>query len=165
MNLGMSIAVNGLVLSVSLTAVIVGTLAVEPRLLLRSYPADIRRAAGAQTAPERRTTRIFGLIFLLLLIGVPAVSTGLLERSRGGDMDFLTAFLNGIGILSCFNAVDLFLIDWLLFCTVTPRFLVIEGTEGMAGYKNYRFHFRGYIVGTMLAAIASLLIASVFVLL
>lgn len=162
MNLGMSIAVYGLVLSVALSAVIVGTLAANPRLLLRSYPADIRRAAGAQTASEWKKTRIIGLFFLLLLIGIPAVSTGLLEQSRGGDLDFSTAFLNGFGILSFFNAVDWLLIDWLLFCTVTPRFLVIEGTEGMAGYKNYRFHFRGFVVGTVLAAIASLVIASVF---
>jgi len=163
--LGLSIAVYGLVLSVALSAVIVGTLAANPRLLLRSYPAAIKQAAGPQTASERKKTRIIGLFFLILLIGVPAVSTWLLERSTGGDIGFAAAFLNVFGILTFFNAVDWLVIDWLLFCTVTPRFLVIAGTEGMREYKNYRFHFRGFVVGTALAAVASLVIAAVFALL
>gem|GEM_PF-308757 len=164
MTLGMSIALYGLALSIVLSAVIVGTLYVNPRLLLQSYPAGIQRAAGPKTAPERRRTRIIGAFFLLLLIGIPALSTWLLERSLGGDIAFPTAFLNAFGILTVFDAVDWLIIDWLLFCTVTPKFLVIEGTEGMAEYKDYFFHFRGFAAGTALAAAASLALAAAFAL-
>jgi len=162
LTLGMSILLYGLALSIVLSAMIVGTLYANPRLLLQSYPEGIQRAAGAKTASEQRTTRIIGACFLLVLIGVPAVSTWLLERSLGGDIAFPTAFLNAFGIMTVFNAVDWLVIDWLLFCTVTPKFLVIEGTEGMAEYRNYRFHFRGFVVGTVLAAAASLALAAVF---
>ena len=165
MTLGLSIVLYGLALSIVLSALITGTLYVNPRLLLRSYPAAIKEKAGAQTASERRKTRIIGLFFMLFLIGFPAVSTWLLERSRGGDITFSDAFLNAFGILSVFNAVDWLVIDWLLFCTLTPKFLVIAGTEGMAEYKDYRFHFRGFAVGTILAAAASLAIAAAFALL
>jgi len=163
MTLGLSIAIYGLILSAALSAIIAGTLYANPRLLLRSYPAGIKRAAGAQTDAEKKKTRIIGFIFLLILIGIPAVSTWLLERSQGGDIDFLTAFLNAFGILTVFNAVDLLLIDWLLFCTVTPRFLVIKGTEGMAEYKDYLFHLKGFVSGTVMAAAGSTALAAAFV--
>lgn len=162
LTLGWSIVLYGLALSAVLSAIIVGTLYVNPRLLLQSYPADIQRAAEAKTAPERRQTRFIGAFFLLFLVGIPAVSTWLLERSHSGDIAFSTAFLNAFGIMSVFNAVDLLVIDWLLFCAVTPKFLVIEGTEGMAGYKDCLFHFRGFAVGTVLAAAASLILAAAF---
>jgi hypothetical protein len=163
-SLGWSIVVYGLVLSIALSAPIVGTLYANPRLLLRSYPPGIKRAAGPQTGAEKKKTRIVGFFFLLLLIGVPAVSTWLLERSRGGEIDYAEAFLNIFGILAVFNAVDLLLIDWLLFCAVTPRFLVIRGTEGMAEYKDYLFHLKGFAVGIMLAATAGAALAAVFAL-
>lgn len=159
---GQSILLYGPVLSVALSAVIVGTLYCHPRLLLRSYPPAIKRRAGAQTAAERKKTAIVGLFFLPLLIGVPAVSTRLLERAQGGDIAFSDAFLNVFGIMTFFNAVDLLVIDGLLFCALTPKFLVIEGTEGMAEYKDFCFHFRGFVVGTLLTAAASLVMAGLF---
>ena len=164
MTLGWSIVLYGLILSAALSAVIVSTLYANPRLLLRSYPAAIKEKAGPQTVSERKMTRIIGLFFMLLLIGIPALSTWLLERSRGGDIAFPDAFLNAFGILSIFNLADWLVIDWLLFCTITPKFLVIPGTEGMAEYKHYRFHFRGFVTGTALAAAASLAIAAAFAL-
>ncbi len=36
---------------------------------------------------------------------------------------------------------------------------IIPGTEGMAGYKNYAMHFREFLVGTMVSAGMSVLIA------
>ena len=40
----------------------------------------------------------------------------------------------------------------LIFCTFTPAFAVLPGTEGMAGYKNYAMHFRGFLIGTLFSA-------------
>ncbi|SCC37367.1 Uncharacterized protein BC05F1_03095 [Bacillus wiedmannii] len=60
-----------------------------------------------------------------------------------------------------FNLVDLFIIDWLIFCWITPEFVVIPSTEGMKGYKNYKFHLRGAIIGTKFFAIVSLFLAGI----
>lgn len=60
-----------------------------------------------------------------------------------------------------FNLVDLFIIDWLIFCWITPRFVVIPSTEGMKGYKDYIFHLRGAIVGTPFLTIISLFVAGI----
>ena len=51
-----------------------------------------------------------------------------------------------------------------MFCTITPKFVVIPGTEGMSGYKDYGFHFRGFIIGTLLSAISAVVIAGLVLL-
>jgi hypothetical protein len=44
-------------------------------------------------------------------------------------------------------------LDWVIFCLITPRFVVIPGSEGAQGYKDYWFHFRGFLFGTLFSAI------------
>jgi len=41
----------------------------------------------------------------------------------------------------------LLILDWLIFVTIQPSFIVIPGTEGMAGYKDYWFHFQVSFLG------------------
>jgi hypothetical protein len=53
------------------------------------------------------------------------------------------------------------ILDWLIFCTLTPKFAILPGTEGLAGYKNYAMHFKGFLIGTALSVIVSLLIAGI----
>jgi hypothetical protein len=47
-----------------------------------------------------------------------------------------------------------------MFCTITPRFVVIPGTEGMAGYKDYVFHLRFFLIGSVISAAGGLVIAA-----
>ena len=49
--------------------------------------------------------------------------------------------------------------------TITPRFVVIPGTEGMEAYKDYAYHFRASMVGTILSVAAGLVIAGIVTLL
>ena len=63
-------------------------------------------------------------------------------------------------MLSVFNVVDLLVLDWPLVAIV-PGFMVLPGTEGSAGYKDYWFHFRGFLIGTVLILVASGLMAGV----
>ncbi|MCJ7739553.1 MAG: nitroreductase, partial [Anaerolineae bacterium] len=79
----------------------------------------------------------------------------------GGDISFLLLFLNAFGVAFTFNLVDLLLLDWLMFCTITPRFVVIPGTEGMEAYKDYSYHFKASMIGTILSVVAGLVIAGI----
>lgn len=74
---------------------------------------------------------------------------------------FIDTFLHSFGILMIFNLVDLLIIDWLIFCWITPRFVVIPSTEGMKGYKDYKIHLRGAMIGTPFLIIVSLFIAAI----
>lgn len=55
------------------------------------------------------------------------------------------------------QAVDLVVLDWLVFLTLQPRFVVLPGTEGMEGYRDLQFHVRGFAR----ASVASLVIAAI----
>jgi len=63
---------------------------------------------------------------------------------------------------SVFNAADLLLLDWPLV-VLSPCFIILPGPEGLAGYKDYGFHFRGFLVGAALILIASGLMAAAVV--
>jgi hypothetical protein len=76
----------------------------------------------------------------------------------GGHISFLTAFIHLFVMFSVFNLADLLLLDWPLVA-IGPRFVVLPGTEGAAGYRDYKFHFRGFLTGAVLILIASIVIA------
>ncbi len=49
-----------------------------------------------------------------------------------------------------------------MFCTWTPGFPVIPGTEGMAGYKDWRMHVKGHMTtGLLLLGVVAALLALV----
>jgi hypothetical protein len=79
--------------------------------------------------------------------------------AKAAQHGFLGIFLSAFGVPFLFNVVDWLILDWLIFCTFTPRFSVLPGTEGMAGYKNYAMHFRGFLIGTIYSAGIGVVIA------
>ncbi len=130
-------------------------LKINPRLFLQDYPDDIQGAVPQKSGEERRQSVLLGMPFLLILFAGPLISTLTLKHQSGGELTFFAAALHAFGMVFIFN-----LVDWLIFCTITPSFLVIPGTEGMAGYKDYAFHFRAFLVGTVLSVVAGLLIGA-----
>jgi hypothetical protein len=68
-------------------------------------------------------------------------------------------------VLSVFNVVDLAVLDWLVFARLRPRFLVLPGTEGLPGYGDYGFYFKGFLTGIWTSLVGSLLVAGVAMLL
>lgn len=154
------IIIDGTILSVLASLYLIAVLRFNPRLFLQDYPADIQDQVPPKTEAEKRQSLIVGAPFLLLLATVPFVST-LTLRQSGEAVSFLQLFLNAFGVLLVFNLVDLVLLDWLVFCAITPRFVVIPGTEGMAGYKDYVYHLRASLVGVVLCIVAGLVIAGI----
>jgi len=61
-----------------------------------------------------------------------------------------------------FNVFDLLVLDWLLFCTIQPRFMALPGTEGMAAYGDYGFHAVGFLKGTVFSLVAGSLTAGLW---
>ena len=59
-----------------------------------------------------------------------------------------------------FNVLDCFVLDWALVYW-QPRFMVLPGTEGMAGYTDYWFHFRGFLIGIPIVLTGSALFAAI----
>jgi hypothetical protein len=127
------------------TVCLLGLALYNPRLLLRSYPRAIQQVVAPKTTKERWMSLLVGLPFLLALIGFPIYAT--FRAFAGTEARFVALWSYAFGILCAFNLWDWLVIDWIVFCTFTPRWVVIAGTEGHPAYKDYFFHFKGFLLG------------------
>jgi hypothetical protein len=155
------VLLDGAVVSVLAAALIFGSIRANPRLWLNDFPPDIRGAVPPKTVAEKRLSLVWGLPFLAVLFGGPVVSCLLLEQQLGGTSSFTALFLDAFGVALFFNAFDLLIVDWLVLCGFTPRMAVIPGTEGMAGYKDYGYHFRGFLIGIAASGVIATMAATI----
>jgi hypothetical protein len=150
---------DGLILSLVASGWLVFSLWVNPRIFLQDYPLGIQVQVPPKTKAEQRLSIIFGVPFLLVLLLGPFFSTLALKQET--SVAFWALWLNAAGVLIIFNLVDWLVLDWLLFCTLMPRFLVIPGSAGMVEYKDYTFHFRGFLHGLVYSILGGLVIAGI----
>ena len=150
----------GGVLSAVLSVLLLGVLWMNPEILLNDYPPDIQEKHGPMSARSKRQRVPVAILIGAVGLGIVAMSFSEVRANGGGKIPFLTAFVHLFVMLSVFNVVDLLVLDWPLVAIV-PGFMVLPGTEGSAGYKDYWFHFRGFLIGTVLILVASGLMAGV----
>lgn len=124
-----------------------------PRLWLHSLPSDIQAMAAPKTPREKQLTAFMGIFVMLAFFGVPIALTWRLRIERGDDLSFIEALLHLYGVWMVVNLWDLFLIDWLYTTLVNPDKPPIPGTEGAAGYKDYRFHLNAGLKASALSLI------------
>jgi len=141
------VLVDGTILSILLTIVIFGSIYVNPAIWVGDYPPDIQAAVGDSIDAPPIQMIIAGLLFFGATVGMVLYSNGKLRQKNGGKLSFLAAFANSALLLFCFAVWDLLILDWLIFVTLQPDFIVIPGTEGLAGYKDYWFHFEVSFLG------------------
>lgn len=130
------------------------------------YPKEITDQVEPQTSRERKIGGLMFLPFMLFFIGIPLISTLILEASYSTPLPLLDGFLNAFLVLMFGNAADLFILDLLVVGTITPSWVIIPGTEHEkeTGYKNFRkLHAKGHVYGTIGMAVLSLVIAAVVV--
>jgi hypothetical protein len=155
-------AVYGLVLSVLFTSVLLGAVFANVEIMLNDYPPDVKLAYGTEKNPRTRgQRRIFSLLFLAVLFGVIAYSVVDAVRSSSAPLTFLPIFTLIFTEVFTFNLWDLLIIDWLVFNTLQPKFIFLPGTEGMAGYKDYLFHFKGFLTGIVFSLVSALVLTGI----
>lgn len=153
------ILTDGAILSLFASLFTILILWVNPRIFLHDYPIGIQEKVPKKTKAESRLTNLLVIPFTLFFLLGPFIST--LALKEQGDVHFLALWLNATGVVFVFNVVDWLILDWLMFCSLTPRFMVIPGSEGMAEYKDYWFHFRGFLHGTVYSILGGLVIAGI----
>lgn len=146
----------GVVLSGVLCPLLLGVLWINPEIMLKDYPPDIRKKYGPMSARSKRQRVPVAILLGSVGLGTVAISFREVRTNAGGDIPFLTAFIHLFVMLSVFNLADLLILDWPLVAIV-PKFFVLPGTEGMPGYKSYGFHLHGFLIGTVLILVASVL--------
>ncbi|HEX2994023.1 MAG TPA: hypothetical protein VHP14_04345 [Anaerolineales bacterium] len=139
----------------SLAILIMGR--VNAEMILNDYPPDIREKFGVMSEQTRRQANLATLPLFATLGLVLALGLGQL-RSMIGELTFVNTFIVTTLIFQTWNLLDLVLLDWFLLITLKPRFMILPGTEGMAGYNDYGFHFRKFLNGIVFTLILSLIV-------
>jgi len=129
----------------------------NPRLMLQDYPQEIIEIVPPKTEKERQDVKLYGLPFLILLFIYPS-AVGLAKKFSAG-YSFLEIWFLIFSLMFSFNLFDLLIIDWLIFCTITPKYIVIPGSEGHPAYKNFRFHFIAFLKGTVFSFLGAIIFA------
>jgi len=128
----------------------------NPRLMLQDYPAEIKAVVPPKTEKEKQQSILLGLPFIVILLLYPFIAVYRIESTT-----FLQLFTYAFAIVWAFNLWDWIVLDWLIFCTITPHQLIIPGTKGHPAYKDYAFHFRGFLIGSVFSFIMGLIVAVV----
>jgi hypothetical protein len=151
--------IYGIIFSLLFSALLLVMVKINPEGMLNGFPPDIKARYGPVSEKTQRQRKPFILFFFLILFGVPLLSIRRYDLMTGGIPTFIEMFVNIFTIFMVFNIVDLLILDWLIICTITPKFIVLPGTEGMAGYKDYGFHFRGFLKGIIICLVSALIFA------
>ena len=150
----------GLVLSAVLFGLLLVVLRANPEIMLNDYPPDIRARWGPMSERTKRQRVLVAVAFLTVILGIVAWSFESFPVVVARDVTFAAAFVHFAIMFGTFN-----LLDWLVLdCGLVlwqPRFAVLPGTEGMAGYEDYWFHFRGFLIGIPIVLAGSALCAAV----
>lgn len=151
---------DGAILALLASVWVMGSLRYNPRLFLRHYPKEIREAAAPLNNAERKISKLVGLPFLALLIGVPIWST-LTFASAHPAASFADQLAHGFGVSMVFNVVDLLVLDLLWLGAWRPKWAMIPNTEHITFRFNTADHVRGFVVGTVVTLFVGLIAATV----
>ena len=150
----------GLLLSALLVALLLAVLRTNAEIMLNAYPADIKARWGPMTERTKRQRTVVVGIFAIVGLAVVAWSLSAVPALVGRDVTFGVAFAHFAIMFGTFNLLDWLVLD-LGLVHWQPRFAVLPGTEGMAGYGNHWFHFRGFLIGIPIVLAGSALCAAV----
>ncbi len=142
MSIGKRFLRDATVYNGALGAVVFGSLYHNAETWLNDYPPDIRKKFGPQSAQASRLARLWAVPFFAIALGWVILSGARLKKANNGRLAFRDAFKYSYLLFLSFWTFDLVILDWLLFTTIQPNFIILPGTEGMAGYKDYTFHLK-----------------------
>lgn len=133
------------IIIVVLSVFILGTILWKPRIWLHDFPADIQALTPPKTAEEKRLTTLIGVPLVLLFFVLPALLSL--------DFTFVNVWVYSYALFFGFNLWDLVALDWVGFTLTDPQNPPFPGTEGAAGWRDYAFHFYGFLKGCVMGLV------------
>jgi fatty acid desaturase len=158
------IVVYGTILSVSSSLIFLLAVLFNPRFARNDLPKDIQDRVPPLTKREKLQSMLFLIPVIALVLGIPLAFGLALKSDQGSDLSYLALAGHLLAVLLITNVFELVVLDWLIYCTLTPKRLVIPNTEGMAGYKDYLHQLRSHARGAVVMVFLSLALAGVVLL-
>ena len=134
---------------------------IHARIWLSDYPKSIQDAVPPLSQREKMAKRLLGIPFMFVMVGYPIFSSFILRAAMGGAYNLWIGFAHMLVIFNTFNLFDLLVLDWLIFCFITPKYIVIDGTKGLAAYKDYGFHAKGALKGFGMSIVFAALVTGI----
>jgi len=153
MELLLHLTLYNLVASIFLYA----SLAYNPRMWLHRMPPEVVAKVEGKTPEEKRIFIYFALPFLLWLFGYPLIYV------LGQESAVLANFLVFCAFFAGFALWDTLILDLLIFCKLTPRFIIIPGTE-RKDYSNMKYHLVSGAKGLLMSLVFSAILAAIIAL-
>jgi hypothetical protein len=153
--------IYGVILSGVLFTLILGLVRINPEIMLNDYPPDIQAKYGPMSERSKRQRVPVAIFVIIVLLGIVTLSFQGMATDPQGDLPFFTTFIHLFVMFSVFNLLDWLVLDWLIVVTIRPDFIILPGTEGLAGYEDYGFHFRGFLIGMVITLVTSIFVAAV----
>ncbi len=153
----MILVIECVILCIVFTLIILPVQYKDPMVMIMSYPPNVIKRveqlpqyAGCIKEREKKhiAKKIFGLFFFAIILAIIAYVSGCRE--------FVDTFIHVFMLFFAVNIYDMLVLDWGIFCH--SKKLRIPGTEDMdEDYKDYLFHARGAIKGTVMGMIVAIL--------
>lgn len=123
------------------------------------YSDAIKRKVPPQTKEEKTIASIISLPWFIFILAFPVWSTITLRAKLGGEIPFLTAFLNLLVLFVSATIGDLVILDWLIVSRITPKFVIIPGST-REDYRDFSHHYIGHAKALAIVIPILLLVAA-----
>ena len=124
------------------------------------YPQAVKDKVPPQTKREKTLAAVIGLPWLILIISYPIITAYMLKAKLGDAFSFWVGFSHFAVMILLANLGDLVILDWLIISKITPKFVVIPGSDP-GDYKDFTHHFKGHAKATVIMVVLSLVLASI----
>lgn len=151
--------IEGLGISVIMCMWIAVIIKINPRYEMKSYPKEITNLVSPQTKKEKKG--FLKIALPMVLIVITGIVYFIYNDYKNIDVSYITLFIHTFVVFQVWNIFDLFIMDWLIFCTVQPKFMIMPGTDGSTAYKDYKYHFIGFLKGIIISTIGSIIISAI----
>lgn len=142
-----------------LGVLLVGTLRWKAEIWANDYPPDVKEKFGPMSPHTKKQATLVAIPFFIIMIGGIVWSNLKLKQRNEGKLSLTAAFANAFALIFSGWFLDLTILDWLMFVRNTPDWVVLPGTEGMAGYDDYMFHLKEHTKALPMLAIFALIFA------
>lgn len=130
-----------------------------PHIFLHDYPKELQEVVHLPPFTNKKIAYMFTTIAMIIIISFIFLSC--VFTYKANEVNYLIILFHIFIVFMCWNLFDLIVMDWIIFCTLQPKFIVLPGSEGHRAYKDFKFHFIGFLKGCLIAAISSPIIAGI----
>jgi hypothetical protein len=151
---------DGALLSLVLSAILLISFLINPRVWLQDYPEALRKLAPPLTLAEKRQRIVIAVPLLLGFLVIPFLAARAYLAWAGESASFFSLYLHVFVVLNLFNLFDAVVIDWLFLGVLHPRFALIPEAWGRADLLiDAQKGVRDWLKGIVFCTVFALLIA------